>query len=45
MPQVKEELKRMEREGVIVSQQEPTDWCTPIVPVMKPNKQVDCALI
>ena len=30
----------MENEGVIVKQREPAEWCSPIVPVLKPNGQV-----
>lgn len=35
--QVKEELDRMEKLGVIRKIEEPTDWCTVVVP--KPNKK------
>ena len=34
------ELKRMEDMGVIVKIQEPTDWCTGMVVVPKPNGKV-----
>ena len=34
---VKEELKKMERVGIIKKISEPTDWCAPIVPVIKPS--------
>ena len=37
LPKVEEELKRMEKNGVITRVTEPTDWCAPIVPVAKPN--------
>lgn len=37
---VKEELQRMEQLGVIVPETEPTDWCSPMVPVLKPNGSV-----
>ena len=40
MTKVENELKRMEEESVIVKQTEPTEWCSPIVPVLKPNGQV-----
>ena len=35
MPKVKAELERMERAGVISSALEPTEWCAPIVTVIK----------
>lgn len=34
---VKEELKRMENNGVIEQVTQPTEWCTPMVPVLKRN--------
>ena len=34
---VKEELQNMERVGIIKKVDEPTDWCAPIVPVIKPS--------
>ena len=37
---VKEELDRMEKAGVISPITEPTDWCAPIVPVIKPNNKI-----
>ena len=37
MPQVEEELKRMEEAGVIERVTGPTEWCAPIVPVQKSN--------
>ena len=37
LDKVKQELDVMEREGVIVKEIEPTEWCTPIVPVLKPD--------
>ena len=37
---VEEEIKRMEACGVIEKITEPTEWCAPIVPVMKPNGSV-----
>ena len=40
MAKVENELNRMENEGVIIKQTEPTEWCSPIVPVLKPNGQV-----
>ena len=33
MPQVEEELKRMEEAGVIERVAGPTEWCAPKVPV------------
>lgn len=35
-----EELKRMEKLGVIVGQEEPTDWVNSLVVVQKPNGAV-----
>jgi hypothetical protein len=35
--EVKQELKRMEDEGVITSVREPTDWCSPMIVRRKPN--------
>jgi len=35
LPKVEQELQRMEENGVIERITEPTDWCAPIVPVMK----------
>jgi transposase InsO family protein len=40
MPKVEAELQRMESQGVIVKVTEPTDWCAPIVPVIKKNGNV-----
>ena len=37
MPKVKQELKRMKKMGVIARVEQPTDWCTGIVIVPKPN--------
>ena len=37
---VEDELKEMERQGIIEKIDEPTDWCAPIVPVLKPNGKV-----
>lgn len=37
---VKEELERMEASGVIERVTQPTDWCVPMVPVIKPIRQV-----
>jgi hypothetical protein len=39
---IKEELDRMEREGVIVRQMEPTAWVNSMVTVVKPNKVRIC---
>ncbi|GAB1610332.1 uncharacterized protein K02A2.6-like, partial [Argonauta hians] len=36
----KEELKRMENAGIISGVKDATDWCTPMVPVVKPNGSV-----
>ena len=40
LPKVQAELKRMESLGVIVPVEEPTEWCSGIVVVPKPNEQV-----
>ena len=37
---VEEELKQMEKQQIIEKIDEPTDWCAPIVPVLKPNGKV-----
>ena len=40
MNKVEEELKRMEKEGIIKKVTEATDWCAPMVPVVKPNGKI-----
>ena len=40
LPKVEAELKRMESLGVIVPVEEPTEWCSGMVVVPKPNGQV-----
>ena len=40
MEQVKKELERMEKMGVIARVDEPTDWCAGMVVVPKPNGKV-----
>ena len=40
MQKVEAELKRMKETGVIKGISEPTEWVSPIVPVVKPNGQV-----
>lgn len=37
LQKVKEELKRMENNGVIEQVTQPTEWCAPMVPVLKRN--------
>ena len=37
---VEDELKKMESAGIIEQITEPTDWCSPMVPVMKKNGNV-----
>ena len=37
---VEVELQRMEKEHIIVPVTQPTDWCSPMVPVVKPNGKV-----
>jgi len=39
-PKVEEEIRRMLDMGVIVSVDKETDWCAPLVPVLKPNGSV-----
>lgn len=39
LPKVEEELIRMLKEGTIEIT-EPTDWCVPMVPVVKPNGKI-----
>ena len=40
LPKVEDELMRMEREGIIEKVTEPTEWCAPMVPVIKKNGKV-----
>nr|XP_023665577.1 uncharacterized protein K02A2.6-like [Paramormyrops kingsleyae] len=40
MSKVTAELQRMEDHGVVKRVTQPTDWCAPMVPVMKPNGTV-----
>ncbi|KAK3101745.1 hypothetical protein FSP39_006077 [Pinctada imbricata] len=40
MPKVKSELNRLEQDGIIVKVTRPTDWCAPIVPVIKKNGDI-----
>ncbi len=35
LPKVREELERMEQQGVFSKVKEPTDWCAPMVAVPK----------
>ena len=37
---VKDELDRMEKAGVIKKVTQPTDWCSPIVPVIKKSGSI-----
>ena len=37
---VKVELELMETDGIIEKVTEATDWCTPMVPVLKPNVSI-----
>ena len=37
---VRDELQRMQDLGVIVQETGPTDWCSPMVPVLKPSGAV-----
>ena len=40
MGKVKEELDKMERADIISKVTQPTDWCSPIVPVIKKNGRI-----
>lgn len=40
LSKVEEELNRMLKEGIIKKVTEPTDWCTPMVPVVNPNGKI-----
>ncbi|KAL6470492.1 hypothetical protein MHYP_G00216110 [Metynnis hypsauchen] len=40
LPRVEEELKRMESMGIIEKVTDPTEWCAPMVPVMKKNGKI-----
>lgn len=37
LEKVKEEIQRMEKDGVIERVTQPTEWCAPMVPVLKKN--------
>ena len=40
LPKVKEELENMVQDGILTEVSHPTDWCFPMVPVLKPNGNV-----
>lgn len=40
MSKVESELNRLEQEGIIEKVNHPTDWCAPMVPVLKKNGNV-----
>ena len=40
LEKVGDELREMEKQGIIEKIDEPTDWCAPIVPVLKPSGKV-----
>ena len=40
LPQVKQELENMEKTGVIFHVDQPSDWCTGMVVVPKPNSKI-----
>ena len=40
LPKVEDELKRMEKEEIIKKIETPTDWCAPMVPIIKPSGKV-----
>lgn len=40
MSKVRDELNRMEKEGIVVKVTQPTEWCAAMVPVLKPNGNV-----
>lgn len=39
LPQVEEELKRMQSLGIIEEVKDATDWCAPMVPVIKKEQE------
>ena len=39
-PKVEDEIKKMLKQGVIVPVERETDWCSPLVPILKPNGKV-----
>lgn len=39
LPKVKDELNRMERQGVISKVEQPTEWCAPMVVVPKRTRE------
>ena len=39
-PKVEEEIQKMLKQGVIVPVESETDWCAPLVPILKPNGKV-----
>ena len=39
-PKVEAEIQKMLKEGVILPVEKETDWCSPLVPVLKPNGKV-----
>ncbi len=40
LPKVEEELRRMESMGIIEKVTDPTEWCAPMVPVIKKNGNI-----
>ena len=40
MSKVKDELERLQKHGVIVPMEEPSEWCAPMVPVIKKSGKV-----
>ena len=40
MKKVEDEINGLVKSGVIESVDEPTDWCAPMVAVLKPNRNV-----
>ena len=40
MQKVREELRRMEENDIIEEVTKPTDWCAPMVPVLKKTGKV-----
>ena len=45
LQKVKEELQRMERNGIIERVTQPTDWCAPMVPVLKKSTGKACICV
>jgi len=40
LPKVQEELQRLQKEGIIKPIEVPTDWCAPMVPILKKSGKI-----